>query len=202
MEELDPIELIKCFISEESIEEGHPLYEVEQEFQQWVILHAQFFLQRYKAGIGKHWTEDEIRTTRLGLCGQKAFELMLQKMEVAYVPNDPIIDQRLTKDYDFWIPKIGTIEVKTYEHYCRKVLVNPSEWHGNDYLVIWQFRDKDQQRLRMVGWLPKEQVEAYPTTKKGETRFNPYSDAIIIDMSELRSPETFIAKLQQVRRKR
>lgn len=201
METLDPIELIRCFVSEESIHEGSPLYEIEQEFQQWVILHAQFFLERYKAGLGKHWTENELETTRLGLCGQKAFELMLQKMQVAYVPNDPIIDQRLTKDYDFWIPKIGTIEIKTYLYYCRKVLVKPSEWHGNDYLIVWQFRDKNQLNLKMIGWLSQAEVEAHPTTKKGKTCFNPYSDAIIIDMTDLRSPEIFITKLQQVRRK-
>ncbi len=202
MEKLEPIEIIKCLISKESIEEGNPLYEVEEEFKQWVILHAQFFLERYRAGIGKHWNEDEVRTARLGLCGQKAFELMLQLMEVPYVPNDPIIDQRLTKPYDFWIPKVGTIEVKTYEYYCKKALVKPSEWHGNDYLVVWKFRTEEQEKLQMIGWLTRAEVEAYPTTKKGETKFNPKSDAMIIDMSELRPPKQFITKLQQAKPRR
>lgn len=165
MEKLDPLELVKCFISEESIEEGNPLYIIEKEFMEWVVLHAQFFLERYAEGKGAHWTQNERTTMRIGLCGQKAFELMLQLMEVPYVPNDPVIDQRLQKDYDFLIPRLGKIEVKCYDHYCRKVLVKPDEWHGNEYLVVWKFRDtKDEEygSLRMVGWLTKEEVEATP----------------------------------------
>lgn len=202
MEELEPFDIIKCLISEESIEKGHPIYELEQEVKDWVILHAEFFLQRYRAGLGEHWDKDELKKVRTGLCGQKAFELMLQLMEVPYLPNDPVIDQRLQKDYDFWIPKIGTIEVKTYAHYCRKVLINPREWHGNDYLVVWKFRTKEAERLQMVGWLTNEEVEATPTTPKGETKFNPNADAMIIDMSDLRHPKTFITNLQKVKRKR
>jgi hypothetical protein len=197
-EKLEEFKRLPYLMVEESLEKGHPLYDIEEELQKWVILHAEFFLDRYRRGIGKHWTENELVTTRLGLCGQKIFELMLQLMEVPYVPNDPVIDQRLTKSYDFKIPKLGTIEIKTYAHYCKKVLIKPSEWHGNDYLVVWQM-NKKQDRLRMIGWLPKEEVEAVPTTKKGESRFNPYADAMIIDMTNLRPPKTFITKLQKVK---
>ena len=198
IEKLDPIDVIKCFISEESIEEGNPIYIIEKEFMQWIILHAEFFLERYAQGKGKHWTKKERENTRIGLCGQKAFELMLQLMEVPYVPNDPIIDQRLQKDYDFKIPTLGKIEVKTFKHYCKKVLVKVSEWHGDQYLIAWKMRELPNEEfgsLRMIGWLTKEEVEATPTTPKGATKFNPYSDAKIIDMSELRQPKAFITKL-------
>lgn len=199
MEQLKPIELIHCMISKESIEKGTPIYTIEREFMAWVCLHADFFLQRYREGIGEHWTENEIANVRLGLCGQKAFELMLQLMEIPYVPNDPIIDQRLTKNYDFLIPKLGKIEVKCYKHYCKKVLIKPNEWHSNDYLVVWKFRSNQQDSLQMVGWQTKNEVELTPTTKKGATIYNPHSDAIIIDMSELRHPEEFITKLRQAK---
>jgi hypothetical protein len=162
-------------------------------------LHAQFFLERYALGKGTHWKEKEGEKTRIGLAGQKAFELMLQLMEVPYVPNDPVVDQRLHKDYDYFIPKIGKIEVKCYDHYCRKVLVKSEEWHSNDYLVVWKFRDEEHDSLQMVGWLTKEEVEAIQTTQQGKTKYNPYSNAKIIDINELRNPKTFIKKLQRVK---
>ena len=198
-EELEPLDIIKCLISKESFEKGTPICEIEQEFMQWVILHAEFFLQRYKDGIGRHWTENELKTTRIGLSGQKAFELMLQLMEIPYVPNDPVIDQRLEKDYDFLISTLGKIEVKTYDYYCRKVLVKPSEWHGNDFLVVWKFRNKNHDSLQMVGWLTKQEVEATPTIAKGKSRYTPYHEAKVIDMAELRHPKSFITKLQNMR---
>jgi hypothetical protein len=198
-EKLEPLEIIQCLISKESIEEGTPIYNIQKEFMQWVILHADFFLQRYKQGIGRHWTENELKTTRIGLAGQKAFELMLQLIEVAYVPNDPVIDQRLQKDYDFFIPPLGKIEVKTYDYYCRKVLVKPSEWHGNDFLVVWKFRDKEHDSLQMVGWLTKEEVEAIPTTPKGKSKYTMYHEAKVIDMEDLRHPKNFITKLQKTK---
>lgn len=199
MESLDPIEVIRCLISKESVEEGTLIYHIEKEFMKWVILHSQFFLERYKQGLGRHWTKNETKTTRIGLAGQKAFELLLQLMEIPYVPNDPVIDQRLEKDYDFLIPTLGKIEVKTYDHYCRKVLIKPSEWHGNDFLVVWKFRDENGKSLQMIGWLTKEEVEAVPVTSRGATKFNPYNDAMIIDMSELRHPKEFITKLQKTK---
>jgi len=198
-EKLEPLKLIQAIISKESIEEGSPIYNIEKEFQKYVILHADFFIERYKRGLGRHWTENEPITTRIGISGQKAFELLLQFLEVPYVPNDPIIDQRFQKDYDFFIPKLGKIEVKCYDHYCRKVLIKPSEWHGNDFLVVWKFRNKKPDTLQMVGWLTNAEVEATPTRKKGQTRFNPYADAKIIDMQELRPPDIFITKLQHAR---
>ena len=48
----------------------------------------------------------------------------------------------------------------------------------------------------MVGWLTKEEVEATPTTPQGKTKYNPHSNAKIIDMTELRKPKTFVTKLQ------
>ncbi len=201
MPELEPFELIRAAINPESVKKGTPLYEIESEFQQWVILHADFFLERYeKAHPEKHWKEDERKNIRLGLCGQKAFELLLQLMEIPYVPNDPIIDQRIHKPYDFNIPKAGRVEVKTIAAHCQKVLVKLSEWHGNDYCVAWQM-NKDETTLTMIGWLTKQQVEAYTVTPQGETKFNPYSDSYIIDISELNPTENFIQILKEAKPK-
>jgi len=203
MEKLDSIKIVKAFISEKSVEEGNPIYKIEQEFVRWVNLHTEFFIQRYAEGRGEHWTENELKTTRIGLSGQLSFELLLQLLEVPYVPNAAVIDQRLTKDYDFFIPKLGKVEVKCYANYCRKVLVKPEEWHNNDYLIVWKFREDTPNEefgsIQLIGWLTKQEVEATPTTPKDATKFNPYSDAKIIDMTALRNPKTFITKLQKAK---
>ncbi|MCW4003639.1 MAG: hypothetical protein NWE95_06990 [Candidatus Bathyarchaeota archaeon] len=197
---LKPIKLINAFIQAETIEQGHPLYLIEREFQEWVKLHAEFFLQRYRQAQMAHFKQNETANARLGLCGQKAFELLLQLMEVPYVPNDPIIDQRLQKDYDFLIPTLGKIEVKTIHHYCRKLIVKLSEWHSNNLLIVWQMNEPETQ-LKMIGWLNRTQVEAHTVTRKGETKYNPYSDAYIIDIMELNPADTLIEKLKETKRK-
>jgi hypothetical protein len=194
---LRKLNLIKAIIRPESVKKGTPVYEIEEEFQKWVILHADFILSRYEANPLNHFkTQDERENVRLGLRGQKAFELLLQLLEVPYVPNDPVVDQRLQKSYDFLIPALGKIEVKTEKHYARKVLVKVSEWHHDDYLVAWQMH-KDGAHLTLIGWLTRKQVEAHPKTPKGATKYNPYTDSYIIDISELNPPDTFIKILNQ-----
>jgi hypothetical protein len=199
MHRIRKIELIKALIRPKSVEQGSPVYEIEREFQQWVILHADFILARYEQNPLNHFkSNNERENARLGLCGQKAFELLLQLLEVPYVPNDPIIDQRLRKDYDFLIPMLGKIEVKTEKHYARKVLIKISEWHSDDYLVAWQM-NKAETSLNMIGWMSRKQVEAHPKTPKGKTKYNPYTDSYIIDISELNPPETFITMLEKAK---
>ena len=200
MRKLQPLTTLKGYMVEESITEGQPHYIIETEFEKWCKLHASFFLQRYKAGKGRHWTKNEIRTTNIGMAGHRAFQKLLDKMEVAYIPNDPMLDERQEKDYDFLIPQLGKIEVKTVDHYCKKVLIKTIEWHGNDFLIVWQI-DKTEQHVKMKGWLTKQQVQVYPNTLKGETKYNPYSTAKIIDLSDLNNSETFITKLRQAKAK-
>lgn len=199
-EKHEPLTLLKGYITEESIQEGKPEYIIETEFEEWCKLHTTFFLQRYKEGKGKHWTNNEIRTTNIGMAGHRAFQKLLDKMEVAYVPNDPMLDERQEKNYDFLIPQLGKTEVKTVDHYCEKVLIKTSEWHGNAFLVVWQI-DQTEQHLKMKGWLTKDQVEAYPDILKGKTKYNPYSTAKIIDLSDLNNSETFLTKLTEAKAK-
>jgi hypothetical protein len=199
MNRINEIKLTKALFQPSSVKNGSPIYEIDKEFQQWVILHADFILARYEQNPLNHFKSiNERENARLGMCGQKAFELLLQLLELPYVPNDPIIDQRLHKDYDFIVPTLGKIEVKTEKHYAEKVLVKLSEWHHDNYLVAWQM-NKTQDRLRMIGWLTREEVEAHPITPKGKTKFNPQADDYIIDISELNPSHTFIAKLKKAK---
>jgi hypothetical protein len=185
---------------EDSIAAKNPLYLVEPELQEYSRLHAKFFLQRYHAGKGEHYSENEQKNAVLGIAGQKVFELLLQKLEIPYVPNDPIIDQRLTKDYDFKIPRLGKIEVKTLDYYCKRLLVKPSEWHENDYVVVIQTTSDTGELFKMAGWIEGRKVSETPTTMRNETKFNPYAEAKIIELTQLNPPQTFIKKLEGIYR--
>jgi hypothetical protein len=181
---------------DDSITAKNPLYLVEPELQEYSRLHAKFFLDRYHRGQGAHYTQNENKNAVLGIAGQKVFELLLQKLEIPYVPNDPIIDQRLTKDYDFKIPKLGTIEVKTLDYYCKVLLVKPSEWHENDYVIVIQATTEKADLFRIVGWIEGKKVTEAPTTKRGESLFNPFAEAKIINLHALNPPKTFMEKLE------
>jgi hypothetical protein len=121
--------------------------------------------------------------------------MVLSKMVVLRDSNDPMLDMRLEKDYDVLTP-IGKIEVKGVDHYCEVVLVKISEWHHNEFLVVWKM-NKANTELEMLGWQSRKQVEAYPQTPKGATKYNPLSDSYVIPLSDLNQPPSFIQKLKQ-----
>ena len=181
------------------IEKGQKtgVYEVEPELIEVARLHTEFFLRRYKKEPERHWRRGEKRTTFVGLVGQKVFDLMLQQFGVPSDRNDPTIDWRLEKRYDYHIPRLGTVETKTFDYWCGKVLIKVSEWHGNDYCVIFQFKDEKPTEVNMMGWLTKEQVEKLQISKKGETKYTPYADAYITDFDKLNPSYDFIEKLRQ-----
>ena len=186
---------LRGYILEESLEKGTPRYIIEIEFEKWCELHAGFFIQRYKEGKGEHWTEKEKRNTYVGLAAQRAFDMLLSKMVILRDSNDPMLDMRQEKDYDVLTP-IGKIEVKGVDHYCEVVLVKISEWHHSEFLVVWKL-NKAETELEMLGWQSRIQVEAYPQTPKGATKYNPLSDSYVIPLSDLNQPPAFIQKLKQ-----
>ena len=145
LRKLEPFTQVRKYITEESVQSGEPIYIIEPEFMKWVILHAEMFIERYqKANPNKHWTQNERANTRLGLCGQKAFEMLLQFLNCFYIPNDPILPREQQKPYDFSVSHLGTVEVKTEYWKSQKVIVKAKEWHGNDYLVAWKMDEKQE----------------------------------------------------------
>jgi len=182
-------------VRESTWDEEITVYDVEPEVIGWAHLHMYMYLKRYKEGKGKHWTEDEERKTFIGLMGQKIFDIMLQQLAVPKDHNDPVIDWRLEKDYDFKIPELGTVEVKCFDHWCRKVLIKLEEWHGNDFCVIFKFGDEHPSEVHMMGWLTKEQVENLRISKKGE-HYTPIADAYITDFDRLNPSNKFIKMLE------
>ena len=172
------------------------VYEVEKEVLSWAVLHADFYLERYTQDPTKHWRVEETKKVRTGLLGQKIFDVICQQLAVPKDHNDPVIDWRRKKTYDFSIPDFGTVEVKTFEHHCKKVLIKVSEWHGNDYLVVFRLMDTLLSKVCMEGWLTKQQVENLPVSKKGE-HVTPYADAYITDFDKLNPASQFIIMLSQ-----
>ena len=198
MREIKPIRLknikrlVRLPVGKEAI------YDVEKEVISWAVLHANFYLARYALSPAKHWAKGEERTIYVGMIGQKIFDLILQQLAVPKDHNDPVIDWRREKPYDFEVPGLGTVEVKTFDHYCGKVLVKKSEWHGNDYCVVFKFMDKKPTEVHMKGWLTKEQVENLPVSKRGETKYTPYADAYITDFDKLKPANQFISMLYRL----
>lgn len=182
-------------VRESTWNEKEIVYEVEPELIEWAHLHAKFYIQRYKEGKGNHWGQEEKRTDFVGLIGQKIFDLMLQQLAVPKDHNDPVLDWRLEKDYDFNIANFGTIEAKCFDHNRRKVLVKLSEWHGNDYLVVFKLQDKEPKTVNMMGYLTRKEVEKLPISRKGEV-YTPYADAYICDFDELNPSNKFIKMLE------
>lgn len=186
-----------------TLHEEEAVYEVETEVIKVARLHADFYIQRYKSETSEHWEKDEERKDYMGLLGEKIFDILLQELCIPSDRNDPVIDWRSIKDYDFYISEIGKIEVKTFDYWCRKVLIKKSEWHGSDYVIVFQFQDALPKEVNLKGWLTKEQVESLPISKKGQvwhdgTCYTPIATAYITDFDSLNPSNKFISKLEKV----
>lgn len=194
-EKLQPLTLIRALLNPESIKEGTPEYIADQEFQKSIAETASVLLSRYTQKRNIHWNKNEKKNALMGMAGQTAFQKVLEYLKIPYEMDNPIATTR--KPYDFKI-SLGTIEVKTVNHYSRKVIIKISEWHGNDYLIVWQVTENG---IRLIGWLTQQEVEAYPIRKKRTTKYNPYSTSYIIDLSDLSNSKTFITKLKETKAK-
>jgi len=155
-----PIKNILALISNKEFRKKHPTFDVDPEILIWARLHAEVWLPRWKQGIQRHWTEDEERNNYIGLIGHKCFELTLQQLEIPYVPNDPVIDWRGKKKYDFRIPHIETLEVKTvdYKEIQKRLLIKCSEWHNSDYVFTIKLNDETPTKAKFVGYAPNEEI--------------------------------------------
>lgn len=186
------------YLLQKPFDEAVLIYNVESELIKWARLHAEFYIQRYEEEPEKHWKKGEKRNTFLGLMGQKIFDVVLQQLGVPKDHNDPVIDWRLEKDYDFKVPDFGTIEVKCFDYWHEKVLIKVSEWHHNDYAVIFKFVDQGPTEVQMRGWLTREQVESLPISRKGQTKYTPLADAYITDFDKLNPSNKFIKMLGEI----
>jgi hypothetical protein len=147
-------------------------YKVEPEVIKWARLHAQFFIDRYKeVPEDIHWPEEDERKNYIGMIGHKCFDLTLTQFEIAKVPNDPVAKWLWKRPYDFWIPKVGTIEVKTvdYQPNMKRLIIKKSEWHKCDWVVAVKLLDELPRKVKIVGVATKKEVQNdFAFTKEGE----------------------------------
>jgi hypothetical protein len=145
-------------------------YDVEPEVVELATLHAKIWMERWKKENGDTGKDREWKNY-MGLIGQKIFELVLQQLEIPYVPNDPILDWRKEKKYDFRVPNIGTIEVKTVEHFqtYTRLIIKCIEWHDSDYAFAVKLLDKTPTQAELWGYGTNKEVHTVFThTPKGE----------------------------------
>lgn len=83
------------------------------------------------------------------------------------------------------------------DDFSARAIIKAKEWHKNNFLIVWKMNEK----LSMIGWLSKEEVESYPITPKGENKFTKYASARVIDLSDLNTSETFLTKLREAKAK-
>ena len=192
---LEKIKIFKQTLKKDSVAKGKPIYVLDRDFAKIVNAHSEILLERYKQlNPQKHWTEAQELNMEMGMAGQKAFEMLLQYTGTPYIINDPIVPYTEQKPYDCFIPKVGTVEVKTVPsgENIKNVIIKEREWHGSTFLVVWQ---ATADSLALIGWLRKNEVENYPVVARGESPQTPYAAARVISLSHLKDPKTFLEML-------
>ena len=168
--QLNPITLIKALLKDDEWTKEHPTFEVDPEIVKLAKLHAEIWLERWKEGTQEHWLENQERDNYIGLIGQKCFEITLEQLEIPYTPNDPVIDWRGKKDYDFRIPFIETVEVKTtdWKETQKRCLVKCSEWHDSDYVFAVKLLNEEPTKVEFAGYATKKEVNESFTYAENE----------------------------------
>ena len=127
---------------------------------------------------------------RMGLT-QKAFELFLQQIQVAYIPNDPAIDWREKFKYDFRIPLFGSIDIKSalFSYPTPLVNINMRDFESEkpDFAVAYLILDTNQPRwLKLLGILKASEIRGYEVVEGSRPYWSvPASDFEKHDGNEL-----------------
>jgi hypothetical protein len=188
------IKLFKQILSVESIKRGRPLYITDPDFLKVAKIHAEILNARYNEMPHKQWKEQRDKNALIGMEGQIAASLLLQRLGVPHIMNDIIVPYKEQKPYDCFIPTFGTVEIKTEPsgERIRNCIVKAREWHRNNFLMTWQASDE---ALAFLGWLTGQEVEKVGITGEGESPQTWAAAAYVIPLKSLRSPKTFLEML-------
>lgn len=156
-----PIKNIMALIKESEWREKNPTFDVDPEIVEIAEHYATIWLERWKKGDQPHWTEIEERNNYIGLLGQKCFEVTLQQLEIPSVYNDPTIDWRGKKNYDFRIPHVGKIEVKTVDWKAnqQRLIIKRIEWHSSEFCFALKLLDQKPTRVQFMGYATCKEVD-------------------------------------------
>jgi hypothetical protein len=189
---------LKKLIDSKTWDNERVIYNVEPEAIEIAELYAKFFLNRYHKQSNGHWNRNEKRNTFVGLLCQKIFHIILMELAVPCDCNDPLIDWRKQKHFDFNIANFGSVEVKGYDYqsWIRNLLIKQREWHRNDYVVVFKLKDFKPTKVDMMGFLTKEGVERLRISRRGEP-LTPLADAYTTDFGSLKPSYKFISMLRK-----
>jgi hypothetical protein len=165
-----PIKNLTKLITNPEWRKANPTFEVESDIVEWAKFQATIWLQRWKTRSGTHWTEEEERNNYFGLLGEKCFELTLNQMDISHIFNEPLIEWKPNKPYDFKIPKIETIQVKTvdYPENHIRLMVKCEEYHNEDYVFALKLLDKKPEKIKFMGYATSKEVLETFTYAKNE----------------------------------
>jgi hypothetical protein len=158
-----PIENILKMIENESWRQRNPTFEIEPEILEMATLQAKFFLKRWKkTNSVLHWTQGEARNNYVGLIGQLCFELTLAQLDIPVIPNNATVDWRSKKDYDFKIPHVGTVEIKTtdYPQNHTRMMIKKAEWHDSDFAFAIKLADALPTKAWFMGYATRREINA------------------------------------------
>ncbi|NLB74855.1 MAG: hypothetical protein GX799_00085 [Crenarchaeota archaeon] len=192
-----PIQNTLKLIRDKTLNLKSPVFDINPEIIDWAKLHVDIWLQRWNSGTHPHWKTGEENNNRLGLIGHKCFEVALQELEVPYVSNDPTIDWRSKKAYDFRIPGVGTVEIKTvdFKTNLQRLIIKRSEWHDSDFVLALKVADEKPTSLQFVGYATREDVMQF-NVADGKTPC-PNAPCFWEFLEDLRPAKDFFAMLQQ-----
>jgi hypothetical protein len=140
-------------------------------------------------GIVKGWKHTDKKEILRGFRGEDFVRSMIEDFGIS--PYQPPINREV---YDIYIPRLGTIDVKTskFGEDCIKI---KSTFYKRPSLYVLGIKtcDSENMTFQFVGWLYGHEVYKFPLD-----RSMPYIACIKIPFTELRSPKSFLNKLRQI----
>jgi len=169
------------------------------------VPHISIFLEKELENatdlLAESWANrhDEIRykieNIKLGIWGEKAFQSILIKWQIPHVYSDPVFACEAHRlRWDFEIPNLGSIDVKTFPADAEFFVVNVNDLVDCGFYVA--IKKIDARLGWLVGWLTSSEVKdlliarSYPCTPE-----RPYYHERFENMNN--PVEIYIGLLQQ-----
>jgi hypothetical protein len=158
--------------------------------------YVDFFMIRYETGH----SENQVRE---GLWAEKAFHILLQTMGLYFNYPEPIRDWRLLKPVDFYIPRLGAIEVKSVRKWKdeHNVNINIRDFNKKpepDYIVAIE-RIMGTKYLQLVGMMAYTQFKTYKCEEYARQGFSPFWSIPASDFAGSISPRKLYKTLSRIK---
>jgi hypothetical protein len=179
------------------------LLEIEDDLADVYRAIAELLVKRYGKKrrsnfIGSRDLEDK----QIGVVGQFMFQSLLNQLRIPHISDNPVFvfrEHRIL--WDFLVPNLGSIEVKTFRPTDHYFMVKKNLWLSEvegrdepDYVVA--LRLLSSYTAKPEGWLFGSEVSKLPVSEKGG-KLTPFCDAYFCRFEELRPFPEFLARLKK-----